>query len=706
MQFLNPIFLLGLLATAIPILLHFLSRRRLDEIPFAPLRFLLPTQERQMRRLNLRRLLLLLLRIAIVTAVVMAMARPTLTGGLASLVRTCEGASVVLLVDASASMRAETTTGTLFDAARREVAQIAAGLNREDEAAVMLFDQSAKALFSEFVRDPGLVLAELDEAEASYHGTDYLNAIESAMDLLQRGSRNHREIYLVSDFQAVEQDTLRLARFRERLKSELPTNIYLRPVSGEPFVNRQVVRVDRPPTLLRSGQTAEVGVVVRQDGDSELPVQLFLQIDGTTVGETELRLGVGSTQRHVFPLTLPDTGDLAGSSRLRPDRLPVDDERFFVLSVGAQVPAMVITGIEGLVGERDPMLFLEAALDPTGRGDGNFALTRSLASELDPDQLVKSHVVIGVDVRGLGAARLAALGDYLESGGTMLLFVGDPRVRSYTNEKLLPQWTELRLGSFRGEEETHERLEISARDHPALAGFEPEELETLKEVQLRNFYRLPETLGRPLLSFQDGGAAVVELEVGHGRIILCGFHTAATAGDLPYSPMFLPLIQRLAGYLATAGWGRFGRHFELGESVALAAPDGSSATDQFDVVDPRGGRHSARLDASVAPARVQFEAAEVPGIYSFERDGERWALAALNVPESESNPLRLTAQAFRDGLGESGNARFRALEGESARDALRGARQGLAIHRWFLTLAGLLLIAEGLMSRRVSGSIA
>jgi hypothetical protein len=347
------------------------------------------------------------------------------------------------------------------------------------------------------------------------------------------------------------------------------------------------------------------------------------------------------------------------------------------------------------------VLFLEAALDPTGRGDGNFALTRSRAAELDPDELVRSHVVIGVDVRGLGAARLASLGDYLESGGTMLLFVGDPRVRSYTNEKLLPQWTDLRLGSFRGEEDTHERLEISALDHRALAGFEPEELETLREVQLRNFYRLPETLGRPLLSFQDGGAAVVELEVGHGRLVLCGFHTAATAGDLPYSPMFLPLIQRLAGYLATAGWGLFGRHFELGESVALAAPDGSLASDRFEIVDPLGERQEARLDASVAPARVRYDDAELPGIYSFERNGERWALAALNVPEAESNPLRLSAQAFRDEMGDSGNTRFRALEGDSARDALAGARQGMAIHRWFLALAGLLLIAESLLSRRV-----
>jgi len=277
-------------------------------------------------------------------------------------------------------------------------------------------------------------------------------------------------------------------------------------------------------------------------------------------------------------------------------------------------------------------------------------------------------------------------------------------VREYTNERLLPQWTDLRIGSFRGEEETHERLEIVARDHPVFAGFEAEELETLREVQLRNFYRLPESLGQTLLRFADGGAAVVELEVGHGRLILCGFNTAASAGDLPYSPMFLPLIQRLAGYLATAGWGRFGRHFEIGETVAMAAPGGTTAADRLEVVLPGGARRPARLDESVAPARVEFERAELPGIYRFEREGEPFGLAAVNVASAESEEERLSPDAFRERLGASGNARFRALEGDSTADAVREARQGVAVHRWFLAMAGLLLVLESLLSRRVGSS--
>ena len=697
---------LAVTAFAIPIVLHFLSRRQLDEVPFATLRFLKPTQERQMRRLHLRRLLLLFLRVAIIVSIVIAMARPTLTGGLAGLVRSGEGASVVLLVDASASMRAQMTGGTVFDAARDVAGEIADELSGDDEVAVMLFHDGVQPLFGEFVRDPGLVLAELAEIEPSYRGSDYMSAIEAAMDMLDRGTKSHREIYVIGDFQRVEMDTLRVARFETELAAALPTNIFLRPIAVEPFVNRAVERVERPVTLLRSGQTADVAAVVRQTGGEDQASQLFLQVDGSSLGESELQLTPGAARRHVFPLTLPDAGDLGGSVRLRPDRYPVDDERFFALRVGEQVPALVLAGFGGLEGERDPMLFLAAALDPSGRGDGAFELTVSEASSLDVEELQRSHVVVGSDVRGLGAARLAALDDYLHDGGTMLLFVGDPRVRAYTNEKLLPQWTELRLGAFRDAEDTHERLEIVSRDHSAFAGFENDELATLREVQFRNFYRLPEDRGRVLIRYIDGGAAVVELEVGRGRLILCGFHTSASAGDLPYSPMFLPLIQRLTGYLATAGWGRFGSHFEVGQTLVMAAPEGVLASDRIELSTPDGRIATAILDESASLPRVEFDAADVPGIYEFEHEGRPWAVVAVNSPGSESRREFFDANGLRDALGESGNASYLALEGESTGVAVREARKGIAIHRWFLVLAGILLMIESLLSRRIGPSTA
>lgn len=702
MQFLSPAFLIGLAAAGIPILLHFLQRKRWIEVPFAPLRFLQPTQQRQSRRLRLRRLLLLLLRVAAIICVVLAMARPTLTGGLGWLAPSGSGVSVLVLVDASASMRAQAGGSTLFDRAREELATIAQALSGRDELAVALADEHAHPLLEDFVRDPGLVLAEFGTREAGYGRNDYAAVFEDAFELLARANGTHREIHWIGDLQAADFDSTAREELAEWLEQDGRTHVFLRQVSSEPFVNREIVEVQRPATLLRAGETAEITTVVRQDGAEQLGLPLYLEVEGNALGETEIELPPDGSQLHVFPVTLPDAGDLSGSVRLRPDRYPPDDQCWFVLEVSDQVPVLVLRGLGQSEAERDPLLFLRAALDPRGENQGDFRLSVEDASRMDVTELLRARLVVGIDLRELGAARLSALTDYLNGGGTLLLFCGDPRVRAYANEKLLPPWTEARLGPFRGGTETYERFEIVDRDHPAFAGFRDEEIETLENVKLRNFFRMSEGLGRTLLRYRGGGAAVVEIEVGRGRLVLCGFHPSATAGDLPFSPMFLPFVQRLSGYLATAAWGRFGRQAEVGEALSVEAPVEGAADASLEIRHPDGRLGLVELDAQAAPPRLRSRAAERPGLYSFLVDGEVWAQLAVNVPRDESRREFLDADAFRDGLFGEETRAVRGLEGDELGDALARARQGRPIHRFFLILAGLFLVAESLLGRRVS----
>src|SRR2546426_8164280 len=74
--FLHPLALVGLVAAAIPALLHLLERRVPPEAEFPPLRYLSEAERQSARRLKLRHLLLLLLRTALIALIVLAAARP------------------------------------------------------------------------------------------------------------------------------------------------------------------------------------------------------------------------------------------------------------------------------------------------------------------------------------------------------------------------------------------------------------------------------------------------------------------------------------------------------------------------------------------------------------------------------------------------------------------------------------------------------
>ncbi len=81
MSFLSPAFLFAGLAVAVPLFLHLFHRHDARKLAFPALRYLLRTEKEHARTIRLRQLLLLLLRIAAITLLVGAGARPFLRGG-------------------------------------------------------------------------------------------------------------------------------------------------------------------------------------------------------------------------------------------------------------------------------------------------------------------------------------------------------------------------------------------------------------------------------------------------------------------------------------------------------------------------------------------------------------------------------------------------------------------------------------------------
>src|SRR5215468_7191785 len=101
MTFLNPLYLLGLAAAAIPIVIHLLTRKRPRRIPFSSVAFLREVNVAQLRRFRLRAL-----RVLAIALLALALSRPALKGSLGGAEGSDAASSVVLLIDRSASMGA------------------------------------------------------------------------------------------------------------------------------------------------------------------------------------------------------------------------------------------------------------------------------------------------------------------------------------------------------------------------------------------------------------------------------------------------------------------------------------------------------------------------------------------------------------------------------------------------------------------------
>ena len=134
MGFLNPIFLLGMLAAAVPLIIHLWSRRQAKTVDFSSLMFLLAAHRQSVRRIQLKHLLILLLRMAIIILIAFALARPLLKSPFL-LADARANASNVIILDNSYSMGYKGIQGERFETAKAMAREVVQLLPRGDSAA-------------------------------------------------------------------------------------------------------------------------------------------------------------------------------------------------------------------------------------------------------------------------------------------------------------------------------------------------------------------------------------------------------------------------------------------------------------------------------------------------------------------------------------------------------------------------------------------
>lgn len=117
MIFLQPLFLLGIFLTAIPIIIHLWFKKKLKKIPFSTLKFLKRSEAKRFGWLRFREIMILILRCLFITFLFLSLAKPQIRGTMFGAGRL---ASVVLIIDNSYSM----SYGENFEAAKRTVKEL------------------------------------------------------------------------------------------------------------------------------------------------------------------------------------------------------------------------------------------------------------------------------------------------------------------------------------------------------------------------------------------------------------------------------------------------------------------------------------------------------------------------------------------------------------------------------------------------------
>ena len=209
MGLLVPLYLAGLAALSLPLVLHLVRRVPRGRQSFSSLMFLSPSPPRLTRRSRLDQLLLLTLRLTALALVALAFCRPFLRESATLSLADVPGRKVAILIDSSASMQRE----DLWQQAIRKAEQELDELNPQDDVALFEFSDRLRTVV-DFEKQgveassgkTQLVRQRLRALEPGWGGTDLgaaLVAVAAGIDLPGKTDSLPLEpqIAVISDFQ-------------------------------------------------------------------------------------------------------------------------------------------------------------------------------------------------------------------------------------------------------------------------------------------------------------------------------------------------------------------------------------------------------------------------------------------------------------------------------------------------------------------------
>ena len=427
MGILVPLYLAGLTALSLPLILHLVRRTPRGRQEFSSLMFLSPTPPILTRRSRLDQILLLLLRLAALALIALAFARPFLREAASLTFADLTGKRVAILIDTSASMRRGDLWQQAVAAAEKQLDE----LNEQDDVALFAFGDQLQAII-EFQKrgeptlpnKPQLVRNRLKQLQPDWSATDLGNALISVAGQLDmtgdvEQSTLEPQLVVISDFQSGSRiEALQSFEWPKRVP------VVTRPVAVKNPTNAHAHVL--PNDEGDESKDLRVRVVNAADSTSDQFTVSWASTSATTTGglTPPARQGIGEVpayvpagQSRVIRLPRGNENLLADRIVLRGDEQDFDNV-FFVVPPRKLEATMLYAGKDAAEDPEGLQLYLRLAVanDPLRQIDIrplNDAKALSVPAELAPKVVVASQA--------LAADLQAALKSYVERGGFALL---------------------------------------------------------------------------------------------------------------------------------------------------------------------------------------------------------------------------------------------------------------------------------------------
>ena len=666
MQLMCPWFLFGLVAIAIPNIIHLLQLRRPQRLLFTNTAIIKDVELVTVRHRNLQRLLLLAVRVLGLAALVLVFCQPIIPAKKG--VSRVEGNNV--LVDNSFSMQVQMPSqGSLFGEAVAEAGEI--GRNSSTSERFRLINDGGGELNQAAFR------AKLADLKLTSHNP-FAKIREQV--IAKRG-----RFYLISDFQRNAFDS----RLLKELNNE---DVVLMPVVGKAAGNVYVDSVWLDDAFVRVRTNVGLHIRLRNGGTvavSECPVKVFL-------GEQQVaafRVSI-EPQKAVTSLVQVQVNDARlALGRVVTEDVPVtfDNNYYFTLQPAAAIQ------------------IVEIGNEPNGRSlYGNeplFAYSSMKPNRVNYGALLQANLVIIRELPLVDAGLQDALRNVVKRGGSLVVV---PSALTASHESYQRLFERLGLGTAQWESATTtpELREVAMpnADEPFFRNVFGAQQRAVTMPRVASVLRWART-GTDILRLRDGESYLANFASGAGQVYVFSAPFSEQYSDFVSHALFVPVMYRMAmlsyqneqlpAYRLTQG--------TVGVKVPFAevAREGGTNETAYRLV---------RDSLTLIPAqrvvgndlRLELPAGmNEPGFYQVQRGGKVLTTLAFNQDKRESELAAYSSDELRQLIGPN-RPNIKVVEPGANGAGLRtfqAEQEGQPLWRYFLAFVLACLLAEALLVR-------
>lgn len=675
MTFLNPAYLFGLFAAAIPIIIHFLNLRKHRVIEFSTLKFLKEIQRTKIRNLKIKQWLLLLIRVLIIIFLVLAFSRPTLTNVSLPIGDNSAKTSAVIIIDNSISLSIKDAKGSSFAELKEFAFNILKHFNNGDEVAVLTSSLEDKNDFH-FIKNINFIRDKLERLKISPISIDIKDAFDKALNLLSTSENANKEIFILSDFQKSK-------FFSDKLISEKKTNakikIFLIPFNKSFNNNISITNFRLDNQIIEKNGIVSYNSEIQNGENYFSNGVLSLFINRERVAQESFSLQKKETRTLFIANSVNKFGLIENKIEVDDDNLIMDNSRFFSVFINEKI------NILGVSNNSESLKYLKLVFENSGQ-EINFH--QSSFDQVPIFDLSSIDLIILLSDFSASSDEIRKV--FLNKN--LLIFPSSQFDEKKFNSVLSA--FDLGKGKFISSD-SYVEFDNNDWNHPLLKDlFESKNVSTIESPQIKKYFRIKiNPRAQNIIILQDNFPFVFESNTHNQKILVFSVPSDLSGSDFPIKGIFAPLILKSINYLSIKI--NEDKNYVPGCIVSFSFPKKQTL---IKIIKPDGTEEFTKTNNL---GFVNFSNTNQIGCYKFYDNEKLIYFADVNIDSEENKYDFYSVSEAREKISKYINESIiYTIENKNKlNDQIIKSRLGEELWKYLIVLVLMLLIVEMFLAR-------